>query len=53
MGWTGHVAQKNGMGQPEGKIRLGKPRHRWEDNIKMDGRAIGWMWCGLDSSEST
>jgi hypothetical protein len=24
------------MGKPEGKRPLGKPRHRWEDNIKMD-----------------
>ena len=22
--------------KPEGKRRLGRPRHRWEDNIKMD-----------------
>jgi hypothetical protein len=29
------------MGKPEGK-RLGRPRHRWEDNIKMDKREIGW-----------
>jgi len=24
------------MGKPEGKRPLGRPRHRWEDNIKMD-----------------
>jgi hypothetical protein len=24
------------VGKPEGKRPLGKPRHRWEDNIKMD-----------------
>jgi hypothetical protein len=24
------------VGKPEGKITLGRPRHRWEDNIKMD-----------------
>jgi hypothetical protein len=41
-----------------GKITLGRPRHRWEDNIKMDlkkcggGVLIGLMWlrigiCGL------
>ena len=23
-------------GKPEGKRQLGRPRHRWEDNIKMD-----------------
>jgi hypothetical protein len=24
------------VGKPEGKKPLGRPRHRWEDNIKMD-----------------
>jgi hypothetical protein len=24
------------VGKPEGKRQLGRPRHRWEDNIKMD-----------------
>jgi hypothetical protein len=28
--------------QPEGKRRLRKPRSRWEDNIKMGLREIGW-----------
>ena len=27
--------------KPEGKIQLGRPRHRWEDNIKMDLREVG------------
>jgi hypothetical protein len=27
---------------PEGKIPLGGPRHRWEGNIKIDLRKIGW-----------
>jgi hypothetical protein len=38
--WTGHVARMGGM--PEGKRLLGIPRHRWEVNIKMDLREIGW-----------
>jgi hypothetical protein len=28
--------------KPEGKRQLGRPRHRWEDNIKIDLREIGW-----------
>jgi len=29
------------FGRPEGKRPLGRPRRRWEDNIKMDLREIG------------
>jgi hypothetical protein len=29
------------VGKPEGKRPLGRPRRRWEDNIKMDLREIG------------
>jgi hypothetical protein len=29
------------VGRPRGKRSLGRPRHRWEDNIKMDLREIG------------
>jgi hypothetical protein len=29
------------VGRPEGKRPLGRPRRRWEDNIKMDLRGIG------------
>jgi hypothetical protein len=49
MRWAGHVArmgEKNAyrilVGKPEGKRPLGRPRHRWEDNIRMDLREIGW-----------
>jgi len=31
------------VGKPEGKRPLGKPRHTWEDNIKMDLQEVG---CG-------
>jgi len=31
------------VGKPEGKKPLGKPRRRWEDNIKMDIQEVG---CG-------
>jgi hypothetical protein len=33
------------VGKPEGKRPLGRPRRRWEDNIKMDLREI---WGGVD-----
>jgi hypothetical protein len=37
------------VGRSEGRRPLGRPRHRWEDNIKMDLREIGidganWIW---------
>jgi len=31
------------VGKPEGKRPLGRSRHRWEDNIKMDLQEVG---CG-------
>ena len=31
--------------KPEGKSPLGRPRHRWEVNIKMDLREVG-VWTG-------
>jgi hypothetical protein len=31
------------VGKPEGKRQLGRPRRRWEDNIKMDLQKVG---CG-------
>jgi hypothetical protein len=30
------------VGKPEGKKPLERPRHRWEDGIKIDLREIGW-----------
>jgi hypothetical protein len=46
---AGHVARMGEgrgvyrvlVGRPEGKRPLGRPRRRWEDNIKMDLREIG------------
>jgi hypothetical protein len=34
------------VGKPEGRRPLGRPRRRWEDNIKMDLREVGW--AGMD-----
>jgi hypothetical protein len=55
---AGHVARmgkkRNAyrllVGKPEGKRPLGRPRHRWMDNIKMDlleKRLSGVDWIGL------
>ena len=33
------------VGKPEGKRQLGRPRRRWEDNIKMDLQEVGGS-CG-------
>jgi len=30
------------VGKSEGKKPLGRPRHRWEDNIETDLKAVGW-----------
>jgi hypothetical protein len=38
------------VGKPEGKRPLGRPRRRWEDNIKMDVQKVGgggWDWMEL------
>jgi len=36
------------VGKPEGKRPLGRPRRRWEDNIKMDLQDVGCgVWTGL------
>jgi hypothetical protein len=53
MRWVWHVArlgEKRGayrilVGRPEGRQPLGRPRRRWEDNIKMDLQEVGW---GMD-----
>jgi hypothetical protein len=58
MRWAGHVARMGEkgnvygllVGKPEGKRLLGRPRHRWIDNIKMDLLEIGLNvvdWIGL------
>jgi hypothetical protein len=50
MRWEGHVARIGEkrdayrilMRKPEGKRPIGGPRRRWEDNIKMELRELGW-----------
>jgi hypothetical protein len=49
MRWAWHVAQMGEgisvyrvlVGKPEGKRPLGRARHRWENNIKMDLQEVG------------
>jgi len=43
MRWAGHVEVYTGFwwGTPEGKRPLGRPRHRWEDSIKIDLQEVG------------
>jgi len=49
MRWAGHVARMGEskgvyrvlVGKPEGKRPLGRPRPRWEDNIKMNLQEVG------------
>jgi len=36
------------VGKPEGKTTLGRPRHRWKDNIQMNLQAVGCEGHGLD-----
>jgi hypothetical protein len=58
--WVEHVASMGEegnvyrvlMGKPEGKRPHGRPRHRWEDGIRMDLREIGWGRCILDPVSS-
>ena len=56
MKWSGYVASMRGrrgeytelVGKPEGKNPLGRPRRRWEHNIKMGLQEVGWAtWTGL------
>jgi hypothetical protein len=50
MRWVGHMAHMGEerkvyrilMGKSEGKRPLERPRHRWEDGIRMDLRETGW-----------
>jgi hypothetical protein len=36
------------VGRPEGRRPLGRPRHRWKDNIKMNLQEVRWgAWTGL------
>ena len=54
MRWSGHVAlmgERRGVyrvlvGKPEGKRPMGRPRRRWQDNIKIVLQEV--VWRGMD-----
>jgi hypothetical protein len=37
------------VGKPDGNRPLGRPRHRWENAIRMDLREVAWGVCRVDS----
>jgi hypothetical protein len=39
------------VGRPEEKRQLGRPRRRWEDNIKKDLQEIGWGMDWIDLTQ--
>jgi len=64
MRWAGHVARMGEsrgvyrvlVGKPEGKRLLGRPRCRWEVNIKMDLHEVGYGsidWIELDQDRDS
>jgi hypothetical protein len=54
MRWVGHVARIGErkslyrvlVGKPKGKTPLGRPRRRWEDNVKMGIQEVGFGGIG-------
>ena len=58
MGWACSMyGERRGVcrvlvGKPEGKRPLGRPRRRWENNVKMDLQEVGCGGYGLDRADS-
>jgi hypothetical protein len=59
MGWAGQVArmgERGGaygilVGRPEGRGSFVRPRHRWEDNIKVDLKEFEWGMDWIELAE--
>jgi hypothetical protein len=56
MHWEISNAYKILVGKPEGKRPLGRPRHRWEGNIRLDlgkieWEEVGWMHLAQDRDQ--
>jgi hypothetical protein len=52
----GRVVYRVLVGKPEGKRPLGRPRCRWEDNVRMDFQEVGCGcgdWIGLAQDRDT
>ena len=57
--WAGHLARieedRSGFniltGTPPGKRPFGRPRHRWEDKIRVDRQELGVNTSWIDSAE--
>jgi hypothetical protein len=41
------------VGKPEERRPLGRTRRRWEDNIKIDPREVGWEMDWIDLAQDT
>jgi hypothetical protein len=46
--WERREKCKGLVGKPEGKRPLGRPRRRWEAEIRMDLGVIGWVAGGVE-----
>jgi hypothetical protein len=59
--WAGNVARVGDrrcayrvfVGRREGKRPLGRPRCRWENNIKMDLQEVGWDMAWIDLAQDS
>ena len=59
LGWARHVArmgERRGahgvlVGKPDGRRLRGRPRRKWEDDIKMDLREVKWGNDGIDLAQ--
>jgi hypothetical protein len=48
--WVGRGVYRVLVGKPEGRSPLGRPRRRWEDNVRRYLQEVGWEcedWIGL------
>jgi hypothetical protein len=48
--WERRGAYRILVGRPEGRRPLGRPRRKWEDNVKMDLQEVEWVsmdWIDL------